>query len=207
MATSNRQVSTSQPCPVVLARSRQASRPTDAGQAGHAVDHRDADARRRPVGLAGQLHQARLGLHQEVVARPVGALVVAAVGRDVQADDRGIEVPQARIVEAELGRLRAAQVVDHAVGGLHQRLELPRGLRADLRSSVTLFLPRFQAWKYSLSSSPSMMRPDLARRIAVGRLDLDHLGAELGQEHRAVGPGAELLERQDAHARRAAWRS
>ena len=33
-----------------------------------------------------------------------------------------------------------------------------------------------------------------------GVLDLDHLGAQLGQEHGAVGPGAELLEGQDADA-------
>ena len=30
---------------------------------------------------------------------------------------------------------------------------------ADLMSSVTLFLPRFQAWKYSLSSVPSLCGP------------------------------------------------
>ncbi len=60
----------------------------DAGQAAHAVDQRDADTRRRAVRLAGQLHQSRLGLHQEIVARPVRALVGAAIGRDVQADDR-----------------------------------------------------------------------------------------------------------------------
>ena len=71
---------------------------------------------------------------------------------------------------------------------------------ADLMSSVTLFLPRFQAWKYSLSAVPELVRADMPRRIAVGRLDLDHLGAQLGQEHGAVGTGAELLQRQDAHA-------
>ena len=28
-----------------------------------------------------------------------------------------------------------------------------------------------------------------ARAVALGRLDLDHVGAEVGQQHRAVGPG------------------
>ena len=78
---------------------------------------------------------------------------------------------------------------------------------ADLMSSVTLFLPRFQAWKYSLSLAPELVRPDLARGIALGRLDLDHLGAELGQEHRAVGAGTELLQRQDSNSLEGLWRS
>ena len=45
-----------------------------------------------------------------------------------------------------------------------------------------------------------LVGPDMTRRITVGRLDLDHLRAQLGQEHGAVGPGAELLQRQHPHA-------
>ena len=118
------------------------------------------------VGLAGQLHQAGLGLHQEVVARPVGALVAAAIGRDVQADDRGLEVPQARIVDAELGRLRAAQVVDHAVGGLHQRLELRAAVRRleVERHALLAEVPGLEIFAVVLAQP---VRPDLARRIAV----------------------------------------
>ena len=76
-----------------------------------------------PSGSPVNPHQPRFGLHQEIVARPVGALAGTAIGRDMQADDRGLQVPEARIIDAELGGLRAAQVVDHAVGSLHQRLE------------------------------------------------------------------------------------
>ena len=32
-------------------------------------------------------------------------------------------------------------------------------------------------------------RPPAARRVALGRLDLHDVGAEIGEEHRAVGPG------------------
>ena len=200
MATSYRQVSTSQPCPVVLARKQAGQQADDAGDAAHAVDQRDADARRRAVGIAGQFHQSGLGLHQEIVARPVGALAGAAIGRDVQADDRGLQVLQARIVDGELGGLRAAQVVDHAVGALHQRLELAAALgRLDVeRHALLAEVPGLEVLAVVRAE---LVRPDVARGIAVGRLDLDHLGAELGQEHRAVGAGAELLQRQDANAR------
>ena len=44
-------------------------------------------------------------------------------------------------------------------------------------------------------------RPDhLPRRIAGWRLDLDHVGAEVREQHRAEGPGHELRDVQDAHA-------
>src|SRR3546814_13311067 len=81
------------------------------------------DAGRRPLGVAGHAHQPGLGLHQVVVAGPGLALVVAAVGGDVQADDRRVEAGQAGVVEAELPRLVAAQVVDHRVGRAGQPAE------------------------------------------------------------------------------------
>src|SRR5262249_50703868 len=45
-------------------------------------------------------------------------------------------------------------------------------------------------------------RAHMARGIAAGRgvLDLDDLGTEVGQKHRAVGTGAELLNSDDAYA-------
>ena len=46
------------------------------------------------------------------------------------------------------------------------------------------------------------MRPDRAAHVAalVRVLDLDHLGAEVGELHGAERPGAVLLDREDAHA-------
>src|SRR3546814_10244096 len=65
----------------------------------------------------------------DLVAGPGLALVVAAVGGDVQADDRRVEAGQAGVVEAELLRLVAAQVVDHRLGAAGQLAEagLARG--------------------------------------------------------------------------------
>ncbi len=42
----------------------------------------------------------------------------------------------------------------------------------------------------------------MARGVAAGRgiLDLDHLGAEVGEQHRGIGTGAELLEGEDANS-------
>src|SRR5438309_1135148 len=37
-----------------------------------------------------------------------------------------------------------------------------------------------------------------ARHVALGWLDLDHVGAEVGQQHRAEGPGERLGQVEDA---------
>ena len=60
----------------------------------------------------------------------------------------------------------------------------------------------FQVWKYWLSPFASMCGPTwrAASPPVVRVLDLDHLGAEVGEQHRAVGPGAELLEGEHADA-------
>src|SRR6478672_5948400 len=43
-------------------------------------------------------------------------------------------------------------------------------------------------------------RPPTARRVALGRLELDHVGAEVAQEHRAVRPGEDRRAVDDAQA-------
>ena len=68
-----------------------------------------------------------------------------------------------------------------------------------------LRLPRLTALKLGLSvpTAPGICRVESPR----GRLDLDHVGAEIGQQHRAERPGHHLrdvehakpCERTDAH--------
>ncbi len=152
-----------------------------------------------PSGSPVSVHEAGFGLHQEVVARPVGTLVGAAIGGDMQADDRGLEVLQAGVVDAEPGGLRAAQVVDHAVGGPDQSFELPAALGRLEVEGHALLCRDSRPGNIRCRPCPAC-KADLARGIALGRFDLDHLGAQLGQEHGAVGPGAELFQGQDADA-------
>src|SRR4030095_7985766 len=85
------------------------------------------------------------------------------------------------------------------VGALDQRLELPEPVgRLDIESHAALAeVPRLEI--LAVVGAPPV-RPDLARGIARRRLDLDHLGAQLGQEHGAVGAGPELLQGEDADA-------
>ena len=66
---------------------------------------------------------------------------------------------------------------------------------------MTLFLLELMDWKYSLSPSPRKRGPTLREvsPLVCCVLDLDHLGAEVGDEHRGVGPRAKLLDGEEAH--------
>ncbi len=116
----------------------------------------------------------------------------------MQADDRRLQMLQAGIVDAELGGLRAAHVVHDAVRAPHQRLEPSAALGA-LQVERHALLAEVPCLEILAVVLAQLIRSDLARGIAFRRLDLDHFGAELGQEHRAVGAGAELLQCQDAN--------
>ena len=106
------------------------ARPHDAGdqrqrggEPAHEIDDREAEAGRHAVRLAGHGEVAGLGLHHIVEAGPGGALVVAAVGREVHADEARVDGGEAPVVEPERTRQVAAQVVDEGVGAPRQALQ------------------------------------------------------------------------------------
>jgi hypothetical protein len=173
----------------------------DAGKPGERIDDGGTHPCRWPVRLAGQAHQPHLGLHQIVVARPVGTLVVAAIGRDVQAHHRGIDPAEARVVEAERRREMAAQIVHYRLGVAHKRMQLALSFgRFDVERDAALAeIPGLEVVAV-IGAEP--MRADVSRRVAAGgrMLDLDHIGSELGQKHRAVGCRPILLDGEHPHA-------
>ena len=168
--------------------------------AGHIVDHRQTEPRRRPVRLAGHGEESAFRLHQVVVARPIGPAVVAAISGQMRTDDARIDVLQRGVVEAELCRLIAAQIVHHRIGTRDQIGEDLAALRM-LQVEREAALVEVEALVKEAVVIPQKIRPGRAREVAagVGILNLDDIGAHVGEEHRAIGPGAELLERQDAH--------
>ena len=172
-------------------------------QAGHQVDDRQAVARRRAVGLAGHRHVAGLGLHQVVVAGPGAARAAAAVGRQVGADDARVGVLQRRVVEAELGRQVAAQVVEHGVGAGDQALEHRHARRDACRSSVMLFLLRLKVWKKWLSSAPKKCGPTWRPTSPPSRWFsiLITSAPRSARYERAERAGAVLLDGEHAQAR------
>ena len=168
-------------------------------QAGEHVDERDADLVRRPVLRAGDRHQPALGLGHEVVSRPAGRLAARAEAGDRAVDDA--RVARAHLLVADPEPVGAAdlEVLDHRVGARAQ-LEGERApllLREVDRARALAAVDRQVVGRLPAGER----RPPGARLVtARGPLDLDHLGAEVGEHHRAVGPGEHPREVDHAHA-------
>ena len=156
-------------------------------QPGHDVEDRDPRAVGRALGVAGQAHQPRDGLDHEVVAGQVASAGSAAEAADRGVDDAGVVGADAVVVEPEPRQAPRLEVLDEDVG--------PPGELAGRRPVVVVL--EVQRHRALVAVDPEVVRRDaVAHRraprpgvVAAGRLDLDHLGAEVGEEHRRVGAG------------------
>ena len=117
----------------------------------------------------------------------------------MQADDGGIDFLQAPKVEPQLRRHVAAQVVDHGMRVLHQRMEL---LSVLLEIERDALFPEIETLEVLAVVLAEKARSGVPGDVTAGRgvLDLDHFRAEAGEEHGAVGAGADVLDREDADA-------
>ncbi len=171
----------------------------------HQVHDRKPETRRRRTGLAGQREIAGLRLHEIVVARPGGARAFASVRRQKGADDLRIDRPQRGVSEPELRRHVAAKVAGDRIRRFDERMEDFLALRSREVERQAPLVPidalKEQAGARAVSVADEE-RPDRPRHVAavVRVLDLDDLGAEVGEVLRAPGAGAVLLDRQDPHA-------
>ena len=146
------------------------------------VDERGAGLGRRPVGLSGGRGAAGHRLHGDVhgghVRVGTGGPVALAGGHD-----------QARVARqqprrAELQALHGArrEVLDEHVGGLdqvEQRLAAGVGLQVEHHAALV------GVEHHELVGLDRVVRAE-AQRLTAGRLDLDHVGAQLCEQQPAV---------------------
>jgi hypothetical protein len=92
-------------------------------RAGHEIDHRQPHPLRLAIGVPGQRAIAGLGLHQIVIARPTRACIVAAIGRQMGADDGGVVRAQRGMGQPQFFGKITAQIVGDGVGARHQPVE------------------------------------------------------------------------------------
>ena len=144
---------------------------------------------------AGHVRQAAHHLH-DLVERQRGSRTGRAGSPCARRRSRrGNSLRQRRVVEAELGHQAGAEVLEHHVA-LADQLASPSARPSGvLMSSTTLFLLRLNERK------KPMPRPgSVARLVAARRLDLDDLGAEVGQDHSAGRAHHHVGELDDADA-------
>ena len=75
------------PAPVAVGGVQRGEQPGRQRDAGHQVDEREPEPRRRRIRVAGEMEVAGLGLHHVVVAGPRRTLALAAVAGEMRADD------------------------------------------------------------------------------------------------------------------------
>ena len=167
----------------LVERSQHADQPV---QPGHHVEQGDAGAEGRPVRLTGETHQPRHGLHDEVVPGQPGALG-GAEPADREVHEAGVEGLGGGVVEAELGEAARLEVLDRDVGATQQlacQLDVVRVVEVEhdrLLVAVDREVVRRDAVVLGRAPGPCL--------VAGRALDLDHGGAHVGQQHRAVRPG------------------
>ena len=170
------------------------------GQPGAGADVQDGDAGadRGPVVRAGDLGDAGAGLQNRVVAWPVSFGAGVAVRRQRGVDEPGVPGPQGIGVEAVIDELARAQVGQEDVGIREQVLQdRPAAGLADVDPQDTLVAVHDLPVRRDLPSSGRHS----ATVVPGAALDVDDVGAEVGQDGAGERGGDVRGEVEDAQAR------
>src|ERR1043165_1027113 len=119
----------------------------------------------------------------------------------MRADDLRIDALQRVVGDAQPLGLIATQIVEPRIGRAHQLVEYAARLRV-LQVEREAALVAVERLEEMAVARPEVVRADRAADVAALRrvLDLDHLGAEVAQQHAAERPSPVLLDRDDADA-------
>ena len=191
--------------PGLLAPLQQGQRADHGPHARALVAHRRARAHGRVIRAAVDAGQAAEGLHEGFVARLHGHRAGAAEGRDLAVDQARVARAQAGPVNAQLGRHAGAQVVDEDVGLAHQALERGQPVGAFQVQRHRLFAA-IEDVEVERVAMPERRSHGARVVAAFDALDLDHFGAQVGEDRAGKRPGQHLAQLQHAHTSQHAHR-
>ena len=151
------------------------------------VAHGIADTQRLAAGLAGDAHEAGGGLCDDVIAGALVLRAVAAEAGDGGVDDLVVDLLEHVIADAQLVHDAGAVVLDDDVGLLdHLEEELLALLGLQVQGDALLAAVDVGI----VHAVVVLLRTHGAGVVALARhLDLDDVGAVVGQHHRAVRTG------------------
>ena len=147
--------------------------------------------------MAGHLHDARECLHQGVITRHGSPYAAGAEGIQVVVQDIGIDSPYGRLADTQTVRHTGPHTLQNHIGARRQS--------DGSLDSAALFKVQHQAafartHMAVRQAQPIDKRWPGTRVVALGRLDLDHVRAQLRQDHGSVGAGHIGRKIGDAHA-------
>ena len=165
-------------------RRQNADRRIDAGED---VGSRHADPHRRAVGVAGHAHDAADALRHEIVAGARRRRPGLAEAGHRAIDQSRIVSRQARVIEAELLQAADLEILDQHVGARHQFLDdalaLGRGEIGLDRALAAIGAMKIGGAEMTAVGRLDEGRTPGARVVAgAGALDLDDVGAEIGEQ-------------------------
>ena len=138
----------------------------------------------------------------EVVARPVGVGAGRAVARDREMDETRVDRRQLLVAEAQAGEAAGSEVLDDHVGAGEEASKNGRAIGLlEVEPDAPLVAVDGEvigSGSRAVGLVADPWRSPAARRVALRRLDLDDVGPEVGQQHRAVGPGEDRRAVDDA---------
>src|SRR5262245_54268827 len=175
----------------------------DRAQNGEGVEHPrqivgddEPGSYRRPVGIAGDVHQAAHGDPVPVEAGAVAVRAVLAVHGHARENDAGVERREGLVAEAPRFERAGLEVLDDDVGQRHEALQqrLPGRLAQ---------VERHRALAPPLDGPEERLAPiegtDRAHEVPLPRqLHLDDVGAEVGEQRRREGRADTGAQVEDA---------
>ncbi len=167
-------------------------------KAAHQVGDRDAGDRGPAVVAQGQAQHAGHGFEREIVRGAAGIGAVLAEGADRAIDDAGILRRDRLVADAEARRDAGPERFDQHVGLAGETEEIGAALLAlEVEHDALLAAPHVA----EEHRGALVGRQDVAAGIALARrLDLDHLGAVIGQRRGEIRPRQEPGEVDDLDA-------
>ena len=148
------------------------------------IGHRASRAQRRPAGYAGEGTDATHAERHAVVARLVTLRAVLSETRNRRINDRRVERAHRLVAETHLGGSAGQEVLDDHIGARRQdqREIAALGFFQVDRDAALVPVHRREG------RADAVLAADVAHVVASTRpLDLDHIRAEIGEQHSAIG--------------------
>ena len=163
------------------------------------------ELRRRAIEPRLQRRRARHALHQVVERRLVPVRPLARIAQRVGIDDRGIDRLQRLVAQAQALDRRGPRVMDEEIAALDHRLQdLDRARLLEVEAErAFVAVGRHVDRAHVLVAAHRAARQ--AQQVPLRRLDLDHVGAHIGQMLRGERPQQHRSQIDHLHARERSW--